>query len=586
MTPRIAAQLSSHVYGADLEQPLAENAQIEFRHPRSGEVTTLRVLRVEDNPRTGYQGAVYRDLATGEYIVAHRGTEFDREAMRDGVIADGGMVAARINTQMPDAMALTRWAVQQSRLNPTNGEPSEVSVTGHSLGGTLAQATAFRFQLPGHTFNAYGAIGINGIPDDARAPVVNHARVTDVVSAGNRHVGDVRLYARQEDFSRSTSVPAVLSIAGPAHAISEFSGPRSLLSDPQALARADVGRPLFEPRRNEIALLRGGITLAAEAHLQQRELVGRGVGASLDGAGVVGNVAIDGAGRAAAGWTATVSQGGAMAVRGSAEVGALAQQGGARVAGAVSRVDNELRAGRDDALAGVMRLAEWAAPRWVGVGGSEFFERRAERERAQGREQQAGLVAGGDVAAERTREGGRATATAIRDHGAAAAERTRDATDRAGDTVRGTLQQAAGVVRDATARPTGPMYREPEVAPALSDRRHPQFALYDGVARGIDALPAGVRPDTAEARERLSAALASQLYMQGIRGADHVVASPDGQRVFAVNGRLGDPAAHVASVPMSAERQPVLQSTQLVDDLRETRERQSRQDVPTPLMTR
>jgi hypothetical protein len=264
----------------------------------------------------------------------------------------------------------------------------------------------------------------------------------------------------------------------------------------------------------------------------------------------------------------------------------LAQQGGARVAGAVSRVDNELRAGRDDALAGVMRLAEWAAPRWVGVGGSEFFERRAERERAQGREQQAGLVASGDSAAERTRDGGRAAATAIRDGGAVAAERTREATDRAGDTVRGSLQQAAGVVRDATARPTGPMYREPEVAPALSDRRHPQFALYDGVARGIDALPAGVRPETADARERLSAALASQLYMQGIRGADHVVASPDGQRVFAVNGRLGDPAAHVASVPMAAERQPVLQSTQLVDDLRETRERQARQDVATPAMAR
>jgi hypothetical protein len=585
MTPHLAARLSEHVYGRS-DPPLQASGSFEFRDPASGRATIVDMVHVVDNPRTGYQGAVYRDRHSGEYIVAHRGTEFDREAMRDGVIADGGMVAARINTQMPDAMALTRWAVQQSRLNPTNGEPSEVSVTGHSLGGTLAQATAFRFQLPGHTFNAYGAIGINGIPDDARAPVVNHARVTDVVSAGNRHVGDVRLYARQEDFSRSSSVPAVLSIAGPAHAISEFSGPRSLLSDPQALARADVGRPLFEPRRNEIALLRGGITLAAEAHLQQRELVGRGVGATLDGAGVVGNVAIDGAGRAAAGWTATVSQGGAIAARGSAEVGALAQQGGARVAGAVSRVDNELRAGRDEALAGVMRLAEWAAPRWVGVGGSEFFERRAERERAQGREHQAGLVASGDSAAERTRDGGRAAATAIRDSGAVAAERTREATDRAGDTVRGSLQQAAGIVRDATARPTGPMYREPEVAPPLSDRRHPQFALYDGVARGIDALPAGVRPEAADARERLSAALAGQLYMQGIRGADHVVASPDGQRVFAVNGRLGDPAAHVASVPMAAERQPVLQSTQMVDDLRETRERQARQDVATPLMAR
>jgi hypothetical protein len=29
---------------------------------------------------------------TREIIVAHRGTEFDREALKDGLLADGGMV--------------------------------------------------------------------------------------------------------------------------------------------------------------------------------------------------------------------------------------------------------------------------------------------------------------------------------------------------------------------------------------------------------------------------------------------------------------------------------------------------------------
>jgi len=582
LTPQQYAELADHVYDRPM-RPLRQDETVTLGQGDSR--LEVRVVRVVDDPRTGYQGAVYQHQGTGALIVAHRGTEFGREPLQDGALADGGMVAARVNLQMPGAMALTQWAVEHARRYPQNGETPSVSVTGHSLGGTLAQATAFRHQLHGETFNAYGAIGINGIPASARADVVNHVRASDPVSAANQHVGGEVRYATPGDVRATATFGGFLVQGGMAHPMDAFLGPESALTN-AARQRAEGADALFDHRRGQVALARGGITLAAEAHLQQRELVGRGVGATLDGAGVVGNVAIDGAGRAAAGWTATVSQGGAMAVRGSAEVGALAQQGGARVAGAVSRVDNELRAGRDDALAGVMRLAEWAAPRWVGVGGSEFFERRAERERARGREQQASLVAGGDVAAERTREGGRTAATAIRDHGAAAAERTRDATDRAGDTVRGTLQHAASAVRDASARPSGPTYREPDVAPALSDRRHPQFALYDGVARGIDALPAGVRPDTAEARERLSAALAGQLYMQGIRGADHVVASPDGQRVFAVNGRLGDPAAHVASVPMSAERQPVLQSTQLVDDLRETRERQVRQDVPTPLMAR
>ena len=568
LTPQQYAELADHVYNRP-GQPLREGADVT-----RGELPNridVRVLRVVDDPRTGYQGAVYQDRQTGALIVAHRGTEFGREPLQDGALADGGMVAARVNLQMPGAMALTQWAVEHARRNPQNGETPAVSVTGHSLGGTLAQATAFRYQLHGETFNAYGAIGINGIPANARADVVNHVRASDPVSAANQHVGREVRYATPGDVASTGTFGGFLVQGGTAHPMTSFLGAESALN-PAARQRAETADAMFDYRRGQVALARGGITLAAEAHLQQRELVGRGVGATLDGAGAVGNVAIDGAGRVAAGWTATVSQGGAIAVRGGAEVGALAQQGGARVAGVTSRVDNELRAGRDEALAGVMRLAEWAAPRWVGVGGSEFFERRAERERAQGREQQAGIVAGGDAAAERTRDGGRSAAAVIRDGGAAAAERTRDATDRAGDAVRGSLQQAAGVVRDVTARPTGPMYREPEVAPPISDRRHPQFAFYDAAQRGIDALPT-VRPENAGARDRLSAALAAQGYMEGLHRIDHVVASADGQRLFAVQGRLGDPAALVASIPVSADRQPVMQSTQLVDDLRDVRER-------------
>ena len=580
LTPQQYAELADHVYDRPM-RPLRQGEIVNVG--RDASAPSFTVLRVVDDPRTGYQGAVYEDRRTGALIVAHRGTEFGREPLQDGALADAGMVAARVNLQMPGAMALTQWAIEHARRHPQNGETPPVSVTGHSLGGTLAQATAFRHQLHGETFNAYGAIGINGIPASARADVVNHVRASDPVSAANQHVGrDVR-YATPGDVRATATFGAFVVQGGRAHPMEAFLGPESALTT-AARQRAEGGDALFDYRRGKVALARGSITLAAEAHLQQRERVGRGVGAALDGAGAAGNVAIDGAGRVAADWTATASQRGALTVLGGAEVGALAQQGGARVVGTVSRIDNELRAGRDEALAGVLRLAEWATPRWVGVGGGEFFERRAERERAQGRAQQAAVVAEGDATAERTREGGRTAAAILRERGAEVAERTRNTTDRAGDAVRGSLQQAAGVVRDATARPTGPMYHEPEIAPPISDRRHPQFALYDGVARGVDALPAGVRPTLADSRERLSAALASQLYMQGIGRVDHVVASSDGQRVFAVHGRLGDPAAQVASVPLSAERQPVLQSTQRVDDLREPRER--RPDAPAVPMAR
>jgi hypothetical protein len=569
MTPYLAARLSEHVYG-EIEPKVGPNVRFDLTDPTTGRSTTIQVVSVADNPRTGYQGAIYRDLQSGAFIVAHRGTEFGREARQDGLIADGGMVAARINAQLPDAMELTRSALAMARAEREKGTPAAVETTGHSLGGTHAQATAFRFQIPGHTFNAYGAIGINGIPDDARAPVVNHARVTDVVSAGNRHVGEVRLYARDQDFARSVNVPTLLTVAGPAHAIAEFSGPNSLLSDPQARQRAEHGAPMFDARRNEVALLRGGITLAAEAHLVQREARGQVAGAVLEGTGIAADATLRGAGRLQAGWTAAVTEAGALSVRAGTEVGALAQQGGARAVGGLVRVDGEIRAARDEALAGVARLAEWAVPAWRGI--AQPYELRAERTREASRQLSEGLVRGADEGAAALRDGGREAANGLRRSGTAVADLQREAGERAGEAVRVPLQQGAAALRDATARPAGPMYREPEAGLPMSDRRHPQFALYEGAQRGIDALPSG-RPDTAEGRERLAAALAGQAYMQGITRIEHVVVARDGERVFAVQGRLGDPAAHTAAVPASAERQPVAQSTQLVDDLREIRER-------------
>ena len=59
---------------------------------------------------SGYQGTMYRNTETGEMVVAHRGTEFDRELVRDGIIADGGMVVVGANRQENDALAFTRGA--------------------------------------------------------------------------------------------------------------------------------------------------------------------------------------------------------------------------------------------------------------------------------------------------------------------------------------------------------------------------------------------------------------------------------------------------------------------------------------------
>ena len=129
--------------------------------PVNIEGAQFKVLEHYDNPKTGYQGTIYQRSDTGELVVAHRGTEFDREPTQDGM-ADGAMVVARVNVQVPEAIALTQRALERAReIGALKGHAPEVTITGHSLGGTLAQITAHRFNLRGEAFNSYGAANLS-----------------------------------------------------------------------------------------------------------------------------------------------------------------------------------------------------------------------------------------------------------------------------------------------------------------------------------------------------------------------------------------------------------------------------------------
>lgn len=194
------AILSDHAYDRD-----GDVARLALRNERIElDGTMYAVLKHADNPRTGYQGTVYQQLDTGAIIVAHRGTEFGREALRDG-LADAGMVVSRSNVQIEDAVELTRWAVDHARSTEVRveyGHAPEVTVTGHSLGGTLAQATAHHFGLRGETFNAYGAASLDRRIPEGGAHVLNHVMATDPVSAASPHYGQVHIYALPEEIGR------------------------------------------------------------------------------------------------------------------------------------------------------------------------------------------------------------------------------------------------------------------------------------------------------------------------------------------------------------------------------------------------
>lgn len=250
-----------------------------------------------DDPKTGYQGTIYQRRDTGELVVAHRGTEFDREAFKDGALADGGMVLARSNLQAESAIALTRQALAMRENDRSLGYPSgPVTTTGHSLGGTLAQVSAHHFDLKGETFNAYGAVSLSRRIPEGGHSVINHMMAGDAVSAASPHFGETRIYARPEEVNTLLSKgydnqthwsdalrpyspamwvagmtpPSTLGAAvalGGSHSMHHFvrvdgSGQtdRSILDDPQARSLAQQQSVQIGEYRRDVRQMRGVLT--------------------------------------------------------------------------------------------------------------------------------------------------------------------------------------------------------------------------------------------------------------------------------------------------------------------------------------
>ena len=286
LTPQQYAHLADHSYdrGGQMQDLLNKDVVI------GGE--RYRVIDHADNPRTGYQGTVYQHEASGAVVAAHRGTEFGREAFRDGVVADGGMVFARTNSQAADAVELTRRAVEYAERQgrePGRAVP-EVTVTGHSLGGTLAQVSAHHFDLRGETFNAYGAASLDRRIPEGGDRVTNHVMAVDAVSSASPHYGQMRIYATAQEIETlhrtgyhsnmlrdllQRDMPLAASVvSADSHSMHNFlpvddegRADRSALADPQARRLAEDHRGIIADYRNDVGDLRRGVTVAARGPL-------------------------------------------------------------------------------------------------------------------------------------------------------------------------------------------------------------------------------------------------------------------------------------------------------------------------------
>ena len=211
------AFLASIIY-----DPLTAKTDIE------SDTRLYTVLYVSPPSATDYRGAVLLDQATGQLIVTNKGT--DPTSIHD-ITADLAMGMMGAPTQWPEAASTMRWALDHAE---EEGIPaSDISITGHSLGGALAQLQA---AMPGsagvhaETFNTYGSksmaahlgLDVQGAEDR----VINHRMNHDLVSALAKPIGRSVYYMDHADYQRHSQSgfsPAreVVAVAD-AHGIGNF----------------------------------------------------------------------------------------------------------------------------------------------------------------------------------------------------------------------------------------------------------------------------------------------------------------------------------------------------------------------------
>lgn len=111
-----------------------------------------------DNNSSGHgmEAVLLQNNTTGKFVIAFRGTQEPEDYVYD--VTTGFL---NYNPQIPDARAF----VQKVLDNPDyNISTSNLTLTGHSLGGMLTQAIGSEMRIPGYAFNPYGMERLESIP--------------------------------------------------------------------------------------------------------------------------------------------------------------------------------------------------------------------------------------------------------------------------------------------------------------------------------------------------------------------------------------------------------------------------------------
>lgn len=512
-----------------------------------------KILDVANAPtkkdsKTGYQGTAYRRVDTGEVVIAHRGTEPNAKDVK----TDAGMVFNGHNNQLDEAIEFTKRAMALAKQEAgKTGQPLSVSITGHSLGGTLAEITAAKTGLHAETFNAYGPgvltqLDRYDVDVHAHYPnIVNHVRATDVVGAGGQQFGSVRTYAAPQDIESlrrgryldpSMLPPNPLLAADTnAHTIRNFLPNNDVLGDSILNSANEArARAFAEPiKQYQNDVVQGRIDLHAIANSKSPTVVVNGARLGVQVADAAHTVVAEKATQAMVSGVQAVGHGAKVVSHAAGQ--AYDATSAAVVSGAKT----------------VSHAAETTGK--AIVSGAQSAGRAAERTYDATREQ----VITGAQRAER----------ALEETGQKIHEGASRAMDKLTDKLGSWLSSEAGPV------------------PLLNDGQHPGNGFYKQALAGLEKINAehGIPSDqrTCNAAGTLAASACESRFRQ----IDHVVLNDNGGKLIAVQGQPGTVHSKVIGVDtVVALNTPLVQSSQAFAEAHNQQQNQRSQQVNQPVL--
>ena len=142
-----------------------------------------QIKPTEFNSHTGFKGKVYR-AESGEIVISFRGTELDDIKGR-GLRNDVNMACKILPAQLQNAFTMYK---QVKKEYPN----AKITLTGESLGGTLAALVAAETGVKAVTFSAYGAKDLIDSPKyTSNITNIGDTRDPIFMANVNQHIGNV-----------------------------------------------------------------------------------------------------------------------------------------------------------------------------------------------------------------------------------------------------------------------------------------------------------------------------------------------------------------------------------------------------------